>query len=146
MEAAATAELGMMHWTHCITHFTNNIGNQFKGCGLPIRQKVKTAASLYTKQEAAVLLHEIELENPAVYQYVQNAGLHTTFRSHTDHARFDIFSNQAVESWNQVTKPWRSLPWLFFFFRKLRKRLLNTSLGAEEKSPKQNRLIKGLAH
>ena len=115
MDGAANNELPMLFWTNCITHFTNNIGVQFKGCGQPIRVKVKTAAALYTKEDAAVILGEIRAENMAVYEYVQNAGLENLFRSYTQRARFDIVSNQAVESWNQVTKPWRALPRLIFF-------------------------------
>ena len=48
MDAAGAAQLGMMKWTSCLTHFTNNIGCQLKGCGLSIRLKIKTAATLYT--------------------------------------------------------------------------------------------------
>ena len=115
MDAAGCSELGMMHWSDCITHFTNNIGTMFKGCGIAVRLKVKTAASLYTRAEADVLMRELEAENAAVHNYVLNAGLHMFFRSYTDHARFDIISNQAIESWNKVTKPWRGLPRLVFF-------------------------------
>ena len=39
--------------------FTNNIGVHFKGCGQAINVEVKTAAALYTKESAAVLLGEI---------------------------------------------------------------------------------------
>ena len=115
MDAAGAAELGMMKWSDCITHFTNNIANQFKGCGLAVRLKVKTAASLYTRGEADVLLRELEAENAAIHEYVLKAGLENFFRSYTDHARFDIISNQAIESWNKVTKPFRGLPRLVFF-------------------------------
>ena len=51
-----------------MTHFTNNIDVQFKRCGLPIRLKIKKAASLYTKEEAQVVLREIEAENNAIYE------------------------------------------------------------------------------
>ena len=115
MDEAGAAELGLMKWADCITHFTNNIANQFKGCGLAVRLKVKTAASLYTRGEADVLLRELEAENAAIHEYVLNAGLENFFRSYTDHARFDIISNQAIESWNKVTKPLRGLPRLVFF-------------------------------
>ena len=75
---------------------------------------MKTAAALNTKEEAGVLLHEIQGENAAVFEYVQRAGLGNLFRSYTDRARFKIISNQVIESWNKVTKPWRALPRLIF--------------------------------
>ena len=66
---------------------------------------MKTAAALYTKEEAGVLLHEIQGENAAVFDYVQRAGLGNLLCSYTNQARFNIISNQAIESWNKVTKP-----------------------------------------
>ena len=46
--------------------------------------------------------------------YVLNAGLHNYCKAYTDYARFDIVSNQANESWNKVTLPWRELPRLVY--------------------------------
>ena len=117
MDAAGVAQIGMLNWSSCITHFTNNIGTQFKGCGLGIRLKIKTAAALYTQAEANVLLQEIQRENPAIHEYILNAGLQNFFRSRTEHARFDIISNQAIESWNKITRPWRELPRLAYLLK-----------------------------
>ena len=82
-----------------------------------IRLKIKTAAALYTQAEANVLLQEIQRENPAIHEYILNAGLQNFFRSRTEHARFDIISNQAIESWNKITRPWRELPRLAYMLK-----------------------------
>ena len=55
-----------------------------------------------------MLVGEVQRENPAVHNYVLNAGLDNYFKAYTDHARFDIVSNQANESWNKVTLPFES--------------------------------------
>ena len=69
---------------------------------------------MYTREEADVLVGEVQRENPAVHNYVLNAGLHNYFKAYTDYARFDIVSNQANESWNKVTLPWGELPRLVY--------------------------------
>lgn len=113
--AAAQSVLADLNWTHCVKHKSDNIGKQFKGCGLSIRAKFCTAMSVYTKAECQVLLDDIRQENAAVHEYVVQAGLSNYARSHTDHSRLNVISSQAVESWHKVTKPYRALPRLPYF-------------------------------
>ena len=63
MGAAAGIELGMMSRFNEIRHCSANIALAVKGCGLPVRMKFETAASMYTKQEAHAIMEGIRQEN-----------------------------------------------------------------------------------
>ena len=52
MVAAADRKLGMMSGFHDLKHASSNIALAVKGCGLAVRMKFETAASMYTKEEA----------------------------------------------------------------------------------------------
>ena len=52
MVAAADRELGMMSWFHNLKHASSDVALAVKGCGLAVRMKFETAASMYTKMEA----------------------------------------------------------------------------------------------
>ena len=115
MGAAADRELGMVTWFNDLKHASSNIALAVKGCGLAVRMKFETAASVYTKEEARVIMQEIPHDNIAVYKYIIETGMNNFFRSESTVPRFGMLGTQAVESFNSVTKRWRGLPRLHLF-------------------------------
>ena len=107
MGAAADVdrELGVVSWFNDLKHASSNIALAVKGCGLAVRMKFETAASVYTKEEARVIMQEIPHDNIAVYKYIIEAGMNNFFRSESTVPRFGMLGTQAVESFNSVTKP-----------------------------------------
>lgn len=106
--------LGTAKQSTCLKHFEDNIANNFARVG-DTRAKFRTAASFFTKQEADLILSEIQTDYPDIYNFICDAGLHNFCRSYTDHPRYGVLTSQAVESWQRTTKKWRSLPRLPYF-------------------------------
>ena len=69
MVAAADRELGMMSGFHDLKHASSNIALAVKGCGLAVRMKLETAASIYTKEEARVQYLQYAWQVPGALYY-----------------------------------------------------------------------------